>query len=315
LLIAGASAEECYDSFEWCPSYESLCESEGAIGNYLKSSCEETCGVCGDTSKTREPLPPHVGGCGTPDVQSITRVIGGKDATRGSWPWQILLQYQGQGMCGGALVSPEWVVTAAHCVYGREEETDVHSIVVGEHDRTKREGSEATYQVDKIISHENYDQEAMNNDIAMIKLSKPVSFNKFVSPICLPKHKRNIPVGSKCFITGFGKIRHPGTMTPILQEAILPVVSNKVCYEKNSEVIDIPITRGMLCGGSGGSSIKSGCHGDSGGPYVCKVKGKWELHGAVSWGSPECKSSQTYTVFTRVTHFLDWIKTNLEYNG
>ena len=66
----------------------------------------------------------------------------------------------------------------------------------------------------------------------------------------------------------------------------------------------------MICGGDEGNTTLSGCHGDSGGPFVCEVNGKWELHGAVSWGSGICDSKQAYTVFARITKYLDWIKTN-----
>ena len=58
-------------------------------------------------------------GCGNPAIQGI-RVIAGKTAVRGSWPWQILLSFNNFPMCGGSLISPNWVVTAAHCVSGNE---------------------------------------------------------------------------------------------------------------------------------------------------------------------------------------------------
>ncbi len=59
------------------------------------------------------------GSCGQPEVQQ-SRIIAGENATRGAWPWQILMFLNGQTLCGGSLVSPKWVVTAAHCVYGNE---------------------------------------------------------------------------------------------------------------------------------------------------------------------------------------------------
>ena len=63
----------------------------------------------------------------------------------------------------------------------------------------------------------------------------------------------------------------------------------------------------MICAGDGGQSNIGGCHGDSGGPYVCEIDNRWELHGAVSWGHGSCSSAKMYTVFARVNFFRDWI--------
>ena len=69
----------------------------------------------------------------------------------------------------------------------------------------------------------------------------------------------------------------------------------------------LTITPNMICGGEEGS-IVSGCHGDSGGPYVCKDRsGRWFLQGIVSWGSPRCQARDRYTVFARVAKFRTWI--------
>ena len=64
----------------------------------------------------------QTGQCGTSQVQS-GRVIAGTNAKQGYWPWQILMFYRGRTSCGGSLVAPNWVVTAAHCVFGRERQT------------------------------------------------------------------------------------------------------------------------------------------------------------------------------------------------
>jgi len=243
--------------------------------------------------------------CGKPEVQGI-RVIAGKTAVRGSWPWQILMTFGGRAICGGTLIAPQWVVTAAHCVYQREHFPFWFSVILGEHDRERREGSEERIEVSKIYRHPGYNPRVLNNDIAMFKLSRPARLGKYVKTACLPS--QDPPVGSKCYITGWGKTRHPGSMTRVLQQGLLPVVSNEDCYRKNHRVIPIPITDAMICGGDGGISRLSGCHGDSGGPYVCNINGRWELHGSVSHGSPVCSSSQTYTVFSRTNHFLGWIQ-------
>jgi len=241
--------------------------------------------------------------CGKPAIQS-SRVIGGDTAVPHSWPWQILLLKSGRPMCGGSLVSPKFVITAAHCVSRSRHRPASFSVRVGEHNKASdSDDHEATHQVKRITVHYKYKR--LNNDIAILELEKPVLMNKWVSPVCLPN--KDVPVGTECYITGWGKTRHPGTMTSILQQARIPVVTNDVCYKKNNKILNIPISSAMVCSGDGGESNKSGCHGDSGGPFVCKINGVWELHGAVSWGSPRCKSTETYTVFARVNYFRKWI--------
>ena len=69
----------------------------------------------------------------------------------------------------------------------------------------------------------------------------------------------------------------------------------------------LQVTDAMICSGDGGETRKSGCHGDSGGPFVCHLNGRWELHGAVSHGSSQCDSTTSYSVYARVVHFRKWI--------
>lgn len=97
-------------------------------------------------------------------------------------------------------------------------------------------------------------------------------------------------------------------MTQVLQQGLLPIVSRKQCFERNHHLIPIPISPDMICAGSGGSDRISGCHGDSGGPFVCHLNGKWELHGDVSHGSPRCDSRETYNVFCRTNYLKNWIR-------
>jgi len=305
-LVAGAQG--CEDRMakhdpHACGFAEHLC----ATHKYIRDACEKTCRVC--SPPTRVPprpgtLPP-MDQCGVPKVQT-GRVIGGDDAKRGAWPWQVLMLKNGRAGCGGTLISPQWVVSAAHCVSRDTNYPQRFKIRVGENDRSTKEGSEVDMAVERVIAHPQYNSRKLDYDIALFKLAKPVMYNTYVQPACMPS--QDLAPGTECYITGWGKTRHPGSMTMgKLQEANLPIVSNKVCYAKNKKFIPIPITDRMVCGGEGGVNPKSGCHGDSGGPFVCKVNGKWELHGDVSHGSPRCKSTETYTVFARTYYFKQWI--------
>jgi len=297
----------CRDFNSACPRYLNYCR----ISSQVRRVCPKTCNLCGGptqppvTARPTNVPPPLPATCGNPAVQ-MQRVIAGTDAVPHSWPWQILMLKNGRSMCGGSIISAKTIVTAAHCVANDVNYPGQFSVRVGAHDKSKKESTTAEYKVKRIIVHPGWDSRRLNNDIAMFELEKPIQFNKYVSPICLPKD--DPPVGTTCYITGWGKTRHPGSMTNVLQQAVLPVVDSKVCYAKNKKFIPIPITDAMVCSGDGGESRRSGCHGDSGGPFVCKIGERWELHGAVSHGSPRCKSTETYTVFARVAHFRKWIE-------
>eukprot|EP00794_Sanderia_malayensis_P015875 gene15875-17475_t len=115
----------CKDSYVDCPRWKTsgYCTSP-SFKDYMKKNCKFSCGYCqGSTSPpvTGPPVtgPPVTGSCGKPEVQQ-SRVISGIDAAKGSWPWQILMLYNERTSCGGSIVAPNWIVTAAHCVSGRE---------------------------------------------------------------------------------------------------------------------------------------------------------------------------------------------------
>ena len=98
-----------------------------------------------------------------------------------------------------------------------------------------------------------------------------------------------------------------GRPYPILQELDLKILDHNTCHALNSR--HLPFTSKMMCAANLRSRInQSGCHGDSGGPFVCQQNdGSWKLHGAVSWGSPQCNASDAYTVFARLSVFRSWI--------
>ncbi|CAH3103831.1 unnamed protein product, partial [Pocillopora meandrina] len=274
------------------------------------------------------PIPPTTQGPGVPNRTNfycvvspqscgkspVSRVIGGVNANPGSWPWQIaLLRGSGKSFsCGGSLITPEWVVTAAHCI-SRGQPGSYYTIRLGDHNRHVNEGTEEDIPAKRVIVHPDYNKIPIDSDIALIQLSKPATLNARVKTVCLPSQDEVVPTSSRCFITGWGKIKHPGSSHHILQQANLPPVTNSECAKKlaSSPGSSLQITQNMICAGVSGT-ILSGCHGDSGGPYVCQTSaGNWVLQGAVSWGSPRCSAAERYTVFARVGKFRNWIDKNM----
>lgn len=247
--------------------------------------------------------------CGKANLKG--RVVGGEEAIPNSWPWQVGLYYYDTFFCGGTLVSERTVITAAHCTFTREAAGI--TVILGDHNRIDETAKEQTIQASKVINHESYNSALIQNDIAIVILEKPAKISgREVGLACLPETDNDLNdelEKQTCYITGWGRTKGGGEGAQLLQQAKMPVVSNAVCNKKNEN----RITPGMICAGKASGSIISGCHGDSGGPFVCKHKdNKWYLRGAVSWGSKYCEASHRYTVFARISFYLDWIKKHMK---
>ena len=138
--------------------------------------------------------------CGTTHPQG-DRVIGGTDAVLGEYPWQAWLHIRDMGFtCGGSLITPEWVLTAAHCILNKDKER--YQVTLGDVNREKSEGSEQTFRVKTIIVHSKYDANLITNDVALIRLSRAAKINDFVSTVCLPNSDEQVPPGTRCYVSG-----------------------------------------------------------------------------------------------------------------
>ncbi|KAL8198218.1 UNVERIFIED_CONTAM: Chymotrypsin-like elastase member 3B [Gekko kuhli] len=251
-----------------------------------------------------------VSGCGEPVYAPNTRVVNGEDANPFSWPWQISLRYEKDGAfhhtCGGSLIAPDWVMTAAHCI----SKSRSYEVVLGEHDMDQEEGSEQRIPVnaDDIIVHPGWLSfcVACGNDIALLKLSRSAELNDKVKLACLPPVGEILPNDYPCYISGWGRLSTGGPLPPVLQQAELPVVDHAHCTQPDWWGA-LSIRETMVCAGG---DIRAGCNGDSGGPLNCQAAdGRWEVHGIASFVSGlGCNALKKPTVFTRVSAFEDWIR-------
>lgn len=236
-------------------------------------------------------------GCGK--RPALSRVVNGEDASPHSWPWQVSLRKDGYHICGGSLIRPNWIVTAAHCVH-KDPNPMMYRVVVGAHRRLGIAAVEQHFRVKAINEHSGFDNENLKHDIAVIELRGSAKISDKVSTVCLPT-KRPRP-GTKCYVTGWGLLYGKGPVADTLQQGELPIVSDEECARKYTRYE----SHTHLCAGKGTSSSSVACHGDSGGPLVCEMGGTWYLHGAVSFGKKNCPSTH-YTVFARITSYLSWI--------
>lgn len=250
--------------------------------------------------------PPASFDCGKPKVEPKKcpgRIVGGCVANPHSWPWQISLRTRfGQHFCGGTLIAPEWVLTAAHCLE-RSSRPASYKVILGAHQEVRLEPDVQELGVSKLFL------EPSRADIALLKLSSPASITDKVIPACLPPANYVVAGRTVCFITGWGETQ--GTYgAGLLKETQLPVIENKVCnrYEYlNGRVKSTELCAGHLAGGT------DSCQGDSGGPLVCFEKDKYVLQGVTSWGLG-CARPNKPGVYVRVSRYIPWIEKTMTSN-
>ncbi|XP_035636907.1 enteropeptidase isoform X2 [Oncorhynchus keta] len=231
------------------------------------------------------------------------RVVGGTDSRKGAWPWMVSLYFRGRHVCGATLIDNEWLVTAAHCVYGKNIHLSNWEAVLGLHSQDSVDVLPSqTRKVDHIIMNKHYNRRTKDADIAMMHLQTNVNFTDNIQPICLPGSDQQFEAGMKCFITGWGAEVEQGTSANVLQQAVLPLVSRSECQKLLPEY---NITARMVCAGYSEGGVDS-CQGDSGGPLMCEEDGHWVQVGVISFGVG-CGRPQRPGVYALVSQFTDWV--------
>ncbi|KAM6155886.1 polyserase-2 [Rhynchocyon petersi] len=250
--------------------------------------------------------------CGRP--VHYARVVGGSDSRPRAWPWQVSLQQNDTYGCGGTLITPSWVLSAAHCFVenGTLEPVSEWSAQMGLHALNGPTDGVQVRRVDAILLHDNYSRVERGADIALLHMSKPFTLNAAVRPVCLPRASHRLVPGTACWATGWGDIQEnlPLLLPSKLQEVELRLLGEAACqcfYNRPGPFnLTYQLLPGMLCAGYP-QGHKDTCQGDSGGPLVCKEGDRWFQVGITSFGFG-CGRRNRPGIFTAVAAYEAWIR-------
>nr|XP_048294163.1 kallikrein-1-like [Myodes glareolus] len=249
-----------------------------------------------------------LGGTGAaPPIQS--RVIGGFDCGKNSQPWMAAVYHYSKFQCGGILVHPKWVLTAAHCY------NDKYQVWLGRNNLFEDEPSAQHLFVKESIIHPDFNmdllknttqnlEEDYSNDLMLLHLDQPAQLTDYVKVLSLPTEEPKL--GSSCLASGWGSIEPSKFEYPDdLQCVYLDLLPNEECAKVHFHTV----TDLMLCAGD----LKDGkdtCVGDSGGPLICDGM----LQGVTSWGPTPCGIPEKPGIYTKLIDFVPWINKVIKEN-
>ncbi|WP_375759796.1 serine protease [Corallococcus exercitus] len=284
---------------------------------------------CGGSEPGQDPFEP-VG-------HTEQQIVGGIEARPNSIPWIVSLKQDGSHFCGGSLVrvsnkeESDIVLTAAHCVYDGLSNATASA---GAHDLNRPTSTQETVGVTRAVYHPQYNPDTTLNDIAVLKLDKPIKFDTAVTgacgqssgmrpnlvprlaggntrvPVCLPASGERVAENTMATVAGWGLTREGGYDTSsILLQVGVPVLGHQEVansYRSQGIVID----ENAMFGAGYQQGGKDACQGDSGGPLVVQGAQGYVLQGIVSFGVG-CARAGLPGIYTRVSHYIPWIHTQI----
>uniref|UniRef100_A0A3Q1API5 Coagulation factor VIIi n=1 Tax=Amphiprion ocellaris TaxID=80972 RepID=A0A3Q1API5_AMPOC len=236
-----------------------------------------------------------------------TRVVGGNHCPPGECPRRVLVQLNGNSHCGGVLVRPDWVITAAHCIHGNSP--DNLTVVAGEQNLDVDDGTEQRVPVSMVMVHPGFLMATGDSDVGLLQLLHPLILTRVVVPVCLPTRalaERELLQVRYHSVSGWGQRTGAGptsaASSPVLRRMTVPLIQNSQCSQR----AQFNLTGTMLCAGYLQGRQES-CRGDDGSPLVTLFGSTHFLTGVVAWGQG-CAQPGYYGLYANMAALVDWVQ-------
>lgn len=236
--------------------------------------------------------------------ETSQEIVGGTVTEITTVPWQVSLQGpDGSHFCGGSIVTPTWIVTAAHCVAGGAPARIVAGI-----SRLSQSASGQIRSVKRVVMYPGYSDPTLGKDAALIELASPLTLDgtrvRAIKPLTTASPQTLTAPGVMTTVSGWGTTTEGAqTLPDQLQSVQLPIVATSTANTAyNMTITDDQLAAGVATGG------QDSCQGDSGGPLVVYRGTEPMLAGIVSWGEG-CARAGLPGLYARMTSFSAWADT------
>ncbi|CBY13822.1 unnamed protein product [Oikopleura dioica] len=255
----------------------------------------------------------------SPGYVSPGRIVGGTEAVANSWPWMASLFRNNNNLCGGSLISDEYVLTAAHCCPGFQTTLNNHGVSwrtvvhLGHHaqDDSPASPNRVVANILEVTIHPDYDASAQENDLCLIKIEK-VTLNEDVDVVCLPDQGAHVAAddnnqnsGNHCLAAGWGfEDFDNGVKMNLLKSVQVKIYSDLWCTSQAAIQTSAFFAKDVeFCAGWLGTGGRDTCTFDSGGPLVCIENDEPVQYGITSWGSG-CGEADNPGIYAEVAEFI-----------